>query len=239
MEKKVKSTELTQRNDSYVARYNSAENPYAAFANEGGPGIQGKLLTCKKGTWGIGADNDSVKPGTLYLAIVPSSMRGWLKWVDGKVVDARMGLIAEGFLMPHEYSLPDRDESQWEKNPDGTPRDPWSKCFRLSMIEMAPPHGDVTFSGSSYGAQLALQALCGVYSVDSPLYPGAYPVVALGSRTRVSRSYGKITGPSFDVQGWATIEDVKAGRKKRVKAAKAPSQDVGEAIGDQLPNWGT
>jgi hypothetical protein len=227
------------KNETYVSRYTGAEDPFAAFANEGGPGIQGKLLTCKKGVWGIGADSDAVKAGTLFLALVPSTMRGWLKWVDGKVVDARMGLVANGFLMPHLYSLPDRDESQWEKNPDGTPRDPWSKCYRLLLIETAPPHGDVTFSGSSYGAQLACQALCGVYSVDSHLYEGAYPVVALGTRTRVSRSYGRIVGPSFDVQGWATIEDVKAGRKKRAKAAKTPEQGFSEALNDEIPDWET
>ena len=49
------TTEITTRNDTYAARYETAD-PYAQFANEGGPGIQGKLLTCKKGVWGIGPD---------------------------------------------------------------------------------------------------------------------------------------------------------------------------------------
>ena len=41
--------DVVKKNDQYLARYES--DPYAAFANEGGPGIQGKLLTCKKGEW--------------------------------------------------------------------------------------------------------------------------------------------------------------------------------------------
>ena len=40
------------------------------------------------------------------------------------------------------------------------------------------------------------------------------------------------------MQGWATVEDVKAGRKKKAKAAKAPKEGFDEAIGDKLPNWG-
>ena len=47
--------EIIKKPDNYVARYEVAD-PYAQFANEGGPGIQGKLLTCKKGVWGIGQD---------------------------------------------------------------------------------------------------------------------------------------------------------------------------------------
>jgi hypothetical protein len=222
---------------SYVARYEDGD-PYANFANEGGPGIQGKLLTCKKGSWEIGADNDPVKPGTLYLAIVPSSMRGFLKWVDGIVADARMGLVADNYLMPHRYTLGDMDEGQWEKNPDGTPRDPWSKAYRLLLIEMSAPHGDVTFSGSSYGAQLALKELCGIYAKDRHLYPDAFPVVALSTKSRMSKAYGKIVGPWFEVQGWASLEDVRAGRKRKAKAAKAPKQGFDEAVGDTLPNWG-
>ena len=46
--------DVVKKKDQYLARYE--DDPYAPFANEGGPGIQGKLLTCKKGVWGIGQD---------------------------------------------------------------------------------------------------------------------------------------------------------------------------------------
>ena len=178
-----------------------------------------------------------MKPGTQYLALVPTSMRGWLRWADGVVADARVGLIAENYLVPHRYTLGDVGEDAWEKGPDGTPRDPWSKVYRLLMVEVARPHGDVTFSGSSFGAQLALKELCRVYATDRHLYPDAYPVVALATSSRMSKLYGKIMGPSFEVKGWATVEDVRAGRKKLTKAAKISGEAVREAIGDELPDW--
>ena len=46
--------DVVKKKDQYLARYE--DDPYAAFANEGGPGIQGKRLSCKKGVWGIGQD---------------------------------------------------------------------------------------------------------------------------------------------------------------------------------------
>src|SRR6476660_3566695 len=150
------STEVAkQTNPSYVARYSAnAEDPYAAFAGEGGPGIQGKLLTCSKGDWGIGQDKTPVKAGAEFLFIVPEMMRGWLKWVDHAVAEADMGYVRDNFLVKHRMALGDDDEDQWEKNPDGTPRDPWSRSYRALLIEMAAPHGDVTYSGSSFGTSL-------------------------------------------------------------------------------------
>ena len=124
------------------------------------------------------------------------------------------------------------------RTPDGAPRDPWSRRYQFLLIEMAAPHGDVTFRGGSFGAQLALKELCHVYGTERHLYSDAYPVVALSTKSRMSKSYGKIVGPWFEGQGWATIEDVKAGRKKKAKATKAHKQGFDEAIGDKLPNWG-
>ena len=52
---------VKKRDDNMRARY-EVTNPYAAFANESGPGIVGRLLTCKKGDWAIGQDSTPVPP---------------------------------------------------------------------------------------------------------------------------------------------------------------------------------
>ena len=232
--------EVAKRDDYAVARYGAA-NPYEAFANEGGPGIQGKLLTCRKGEWSIGADGADVPAGARHLMLIPSMMRGWLKWVNGVVVDAVMGYVKDNFIVPHRHSLGDLDESAWERDPAGNPRDPWSKCYRVLLIELSTPHGDVTFSGGSFGAQLALKEMCRVFSTNGQT--DTYPVVELGTKARVSKNYGRIVGPWFTVVGWATIDDMKAGRKagggkaaggKRKQKAVAASKDD---LNDELPNW--
>ena len=53
-------SDVVKKKDQYLARYEV--DPYAAFANESGPGIVGRLLTCKKGDWAIGQDSTPVPP---------------------------------------------------------------------------------------------------------------------------------------------------------------------------------
>src|SRR5262249_29153285 len=136
--------------------------------------------------------------------------------------------------MPHLDSLPDRDKSEWAVV-DGKAQDPWQPCYRMLLIEMAVPHGDVTFSGGAYGTELALRNLCLHFSQDRHLYPEAMPVVSLGTHTRHSKAYGDITGPAFDIRGWATVEDVKAGRKKRVKATPITKEALAREIDEDDP----
>ena len=87
------------------------------FANEGGPGIQGKLLTCKKGVWGIGQDGTPPPAGARYLFITDTMMRGWLKWAGGVVVAADMGLVCDNFLVKHRNALGDLEEERLGEGP--------------------------------------------------------------------------------------------------------------------------
>jgi hypothetical protein len=228
--------EIVKRNDSYVARYDGGDDPYLSFAREGAPGIVGRLLTNKKGVWGIGKDEEPVPAGALYLALVPSMRRGMLKWVNRQVVDARMGAVSENYLVPHRYTLGDLDRDQWERGPKDEPIDPWKPSYQVQLVELSPPHGDLTFSSGSYGAKLMCQELCLVYRDQGPADPDIYPVIALTTKTRQSKEFGKIPGPWFDLKGWATVEDVRTGRKAGASTKKkkkmAPSND------DEPAGWG-
>jgi len=239
------TNDVAKRDDTYAARY-AGDDPYANFANESGPGIVGKLLTCRKGDWTVGSDATPVPVGSRFLFVVPETMRGWMKWEGGTITAADMGFVRDGHPLKHRNALGDLDEERWEKNPDGTPRDPWSRSYRALLVEVSPPHGDVTLGGSSYGLSLALKDICGIYSAEARLHPDAYPVVTLTTKTRQHKSFGPIKGPWFDVVGWATPDDVKAGRKTagpaRVAKAKAPKAkpvpDVAAELNDEMPDWG-
>ena len=156
-----------EKPDNYVARYEGAD-PYAQFASEGGPGIQGKLLQCKKGDWSIGADGAGVPAGAKYLLLVDTMTRGWLRWQGGIVTSAEMGLVRDGYLVKHRYALGDLDETAWETNPDGTPRDPWTQSYRVVLIEVSPPHNDVTFAARLTGLRSPLRR-CAASTLRKPL----------------------------------------------------------------------
>jgi hypothetical protein len=205
---------------NYVARYQDTRDPFAAFAGEGGPGSRGITLTCKQGVWATGRDDTLLEPRKRFLALPSETIRGWLKWRDNSVVDVALGWVRDGYVPPPRYALGDTDPAEWETDDKGQPKDPWSKCFRMLMIELSAPHAEYEFSASSWGAQLALQDLCGRYSAEKP---GAelYPVVDLTTKVRPNKKHGgNIIGPWFAVIGWATIEDVKAGRKAGAGTAK-------------------
>ena len=242
--------DIVKKADNYAARYDTGDDPYAQFANEGGPGIQGKLLACRKGVYGIGKEATPPPVGACYLFITDSMMRGWLKWAGGVVVDADLGPVGENFLVKHRLALGDPEEDgNWGKNPDGTSRDPWSKAYRALLIELSPPHGDLTFSGGSYGTELGFKALAGAYAAERSQHPGAYPVVQLATAPWTSKNYGKQIRPDFPIVGWATVEDVRSGRKvlaapiakpkAKVKAA-TPAKTMAEELGDENPAgvWG-
>jgi hypothetical protein len=68
--------------------------------------------------------------------------------------------------------------------------------------------------------------------------------VELTTKTRKDKNYGNIVGPWFEVVGWATLEDVRAGRKTAAAKPKpepvavtAPVQ-ASPDLSDALPDWG-
>ena len=63
----------------------------------------------------------------------------------------------------------------------------------------------------------------------------------LTTKTRQHKSYGAIKGPWFEVVGWASVEDIEAGRKSQAALAKpkkkAKAKPVAAEINDELPDW--
>ena len=101
-------------------------------------------------------------------------MRGWMKWEGGTRRRCRDGLRARRFPVKHRYALGDLDESTGRGCPTARPRSLGAKLPRLAD-RGSPPHGDLTFSGSSYGIELALKEICRVYSAEAHSIPTLIP----------------------------------------------------------------
>jgi hypothetical protein len=94
-----------------------------------------RLLKFSKGNWLIG--DDELSADRLFIAHVHQLAHGWVKFIDGKVADQRVGIVANGFVVTDRSELGDTDRGQWEREPSGAPRDPWSKQYYLPL-EDAP-----------------------------------------------------------------------------------------------------
>src|SRR5262245_32785739 len=90
-----------------------------------------RLLKFVKGKYYTG--DDEVPLGRQYIAHMNQLNHGWVKFVEGKVTEQRVGLVAEGFKSPEREELDDTDELKWEKDASGKPRDPWTCQYYLAL----------------------------------------------------------------------------------------------------------
>lgn len=112
-------------NINYFAQY--AE---AASANQ----IEGKLLKFSKGDWTYGVDGLELPAGTRLVALMTTLTIGWQRWANGKPMDTRFGLVANGYQPPNRRELGDEDSAVWEVDANGDARDPWAFVNRFVLI---------------------------------------------------------------------------------------------------------
>jgi hypothetical protein len=90
-----------------------------------------RLLKFVKGKWYVG--DDELPAGREFIAHVPQLAHGMVKFVDGKVAEQRVGIVADGFVLPSRDELDDIDPKKWETDHAGVPRDPWCQQYYLPL----------------------------------------------------------------------------------------------------------
>jgi hypothetical protein len=166
--------------------------------------IVGKPLRFNKGDWLVGAKDAQAElpAGTTLAVVMPTLLAGWIKWLNGDVVDDNVGVVAEGFKMPRRRELGDEDSDQWPFDEKaGERKDPWQKTSSIIMIDRSLS-GVYTFTTNSAGGLEAISQLCGEY--DEHLRErgaGRYPSVALeaGSYAHRDRTIGRVKHPILRV----------------------------------------
>jgi hypothetical protein len=204
-------------------------NAYQQFADEvKQSGIEGSLLRfTKTGDWVSGQEQEELPEGTELIMGLNTLKRGWQKWEDQKPVDARMGLVSEGFRPPSRDELGDNDETEWEEY-DGEARDPWQDTMQCLLLD--PKTGEVfTFVTSSKSGKTALGEVAAVYGdrMQDGEDPNAMPIIKLASSFYKHKVYGKIMIPVFELtENWVLPPE----RKKEASAQRgAKSAKPGKA----------
>jgi hypothetical protein len=171
------------------------------FAAEGAKAQHGKFLKFAKGDYIAGIDADLMN-GTALVALMPDLMTGCQKWASGKLLDERLGLIANGFQPPARDTLGDTDEALWEPDVNGEPKDPWVYMYKLPLVS---PDGseEYVFGTSSNGGKRAIADLCKAYARRTK--SSSLPVVQLESSSYVhpNKALGRVKVPALKVVGWA------------------------------------
>ena len=109
----------------------TSENVLARFAvaaNENRANLAARLSYIK-GRWIYGKEKKTLELGTCLVAVMDKTQHGYVKWRDGKIVGAAVGLVVNGFTVPSRDKLDERDEDKWPYGRNGQPEDPWQKTI--------------------------------------------------------------------------------------------------------------
>jgi hypothetical protein len=178
-----------------------------------------------------------------YTRLVATDVTtAWVKWHNDKPVEHRV--TQPGQIHPDRLDLPDQDETNWEPGLNGESADPWRDTRYLHLID--PQTGqDHTFVTDTYGGRKAVGDLKSQISNVRFAYPGAVPIVQLGS-TMMKTSFGLKPRPEFKVVGWrnkgnAPVQLTHGPQNKRpeqnLSAIEPPFNDQIPSFDEELIPW--
>jgi hypothetical protein len=160
----------------------------------------GTLLKFKKGHYFVGKGEDEVEvTDETRIAHVEATMRGYVKFFDGKRVAQQIGRVADGYKVPPRKALGDNDESEWELDKATSKRkDPWALQYYLPMED--PENGEIAIfvTGSDGGVEAVLK-LCDTFGKNAER---GLPVIKLAVTSYNHQDWGRVFKPDLQVISW-------------------------------------
>jgi hypothetical protein len=187
---------------------------------------EGERIGYSKGIY-LASVSGKTLNGAEFTAVMPKLLRAWQNWRAKQLADERVRLDEVGGRMETRDELGDTDQSKWETDPRGEPKDPWTYVLKLPLVDETG--AKYIYTTGSYGGKKAILGLGGEYYVKRPLLP----VVSLQSGTYKHAEYGLPHFPILKVIGWAdpeTFAPVSPG-KPRLPAAKPDLDDSLDDLG--------
>ena len=190
-----------------------------------------KLLKFVKGAYKV--MDDIVPLGTEFVAHASQLTFAWTRFVDGKRSEQRMGKAAEKWIPPERDELGDNDQSQWERDERGTPKDPWTFQHLLPFENLET--GEVLiFATSSIGGRIATQELVREYARRVKRKGScALPIIKLDVAQMKTKSFGDVARPHFEVTGWEDAQDVAPDLSK--PNGGGDKMSVAKELDDEVP----
>lgn len=178
---------------------NGQKNPFVAH---GEAQALSPFLSFDHGHFYLGQDKVEVPIGTKFIADMDNYETGLKRWWGGSVTDRHMGRVLEHYQPPSGVTLRDQDESKWERDQNGNPRNPWQESREL------PLYGEdgkmCMFASSSSGGRRRLGELSTNYGKAPEMQAGMLPIVELGSAQKTySNPRRVVQEPVFSIVGWA------------------------------------
>ena len=191
---------ITEMNSSTSLAMQGGYDPFAAYGQEAAAG-SGNFLKFSKGEWLLGQNDEEIALGRRLAAAMNELSIGWIRWADGKPVERRMGLLAQGYKPESRDALGFTDQEEWESDDDGNPKDPWNFTNELPLAD--PETGEqMTFSASSKGGIGCMGNLCKAYGREYRQRGALVPVIELDRDSYKHVKYGKTYVPVLNIVDW-------------------------------------
>lgn len=164
-----------------------------------------KIMFTKQGKWINGGTKEPLQEG--LKLVVAEIARVIQKWDDDLPVDG-----CTRFLDQYE-AVPDLDQwneeipkAQWGEGPDGKARGPWAVQWVVYFLD-PKSMGKYTFPFNTIGGRMALEALTDATRSKRLItrQPNWYPIVLLRSTIFVSKRFGDIPRPNFEIVDWVQL----------------------------------
>jgi hypothetical protein len=166
------------------------------------------LLKYNSGIWTI---SDIAVPPTTRFVLYPDQVSHyWTHFAGGKVVTEITEIVADDDEGDVELQIVKgngredlgyRDQTKWERDSSGNPRDPWVYGFALPMMN-AETGAVVAFKIASVGGMGAVAGQVASYTRNRHL---GYPIVTLSTGSYKNKKYGGYTSyPVFVSAGYDT-----------------------------------
>jgi hypothetical protein len=164
-------------------------------------------LRFKEGKYYIG--EDEVELGHEYVADTMGWTRGYVKWVDGLIAEARLDLVADGNPALTRQALGDLDESEWEVNEKtGQRMDPWQPQNILPLEDVETGEY-LIFVTSSVGGRIAVERLCNSVSRQyKQKRQSGLPVIRLAAKDMPTKFGGTKPRPEFPIVRWHNLPPI-------------------------------
>jgi hypothetical protein len=158
------------------------------------------LIKFKKDKY-VTAGDAELPLGTQFVAYCADWQRGWVKFVDGELVEKRIGRVADRFHPLERDELGDLDKTLWDKDDDGVPQSPWSFQHYLPL-ENIETGERVVFVSSSVGGGISVETLCAKWARRLDRGLSGLPIVKLAIGEFRTKRYGAVKRPEFEVVSW-------------------------------------
>jgi hypothetical protein len=196
-----------------------------------------------KGDWYRGGRDRVLIDGSQWASRPDWMVQGYEKWWDGRIVDYRVGYVADGYLPPPREQLGDLDQDAWDVWNKG--RDPWAYKYTLPLFNQVSGEQAI-WQTDTKGGKDCLSILLQAFAdrVDACPADGAIlPVIELGSSSYHHETRGKIAIPTLDILTWIVrpniprpaLPQAALPKPEQQRAIEAPLASLAQELNDDIP----